>query len=76
MKKLLKSKTGLTTLAAMATLIAAPAFAADGDVAACVGKVPTLSVLSEPANSIEYMNSTRGEFEKKWGTKVSFDNFG
>ncbi|MCB8878467.1 extracellular solute-binding protein [Acidisoma silvae] len=76
MKNLIKSGTSLTMIATAVAFMASPAFASDADVSACVGKVPTLNILSEPTTSIQYMNSVSSEFEKKWGTKLSFSNFG
>lgn len=49
---------------------------ARADDSACVGKIPAIHILSEPAPSTNYMNSMRGEFEKQWRTSVSFENFG
>ena len=49
---------------------------AEADDAACVGKVPALHILSEPLPSTGYMNDHRGEFETRWKTTVSFQNFG
>ena len=60
---------GLSTVTASAL----PAYAAND---ACVGQVPAIHVLSEPLPSTNYMNSVRDEFEQKWKTSVSFQNFG
>ncbi len=60
--------------ALLATAAASPAAHADDDT--CVGKVAAIHVLSEPLPSTNYMNAHRSEFEQRWRTSVSFENFG
>ncbi len=42
----------------------------------CVGKVPTLRVIGQPIPTIPFLDGQKGEFEKKWNTKVEIQQFG
>lgn len=42
----------------------------------CVGKVPTIRVNAQPIPTIPFLDSQKGEFEKKWNTKVEIQQFG
>ena len=42
----------------------------------CVGKVPTIRVIGQPIPTIPFLDSQKGEFEKKWNTKVEIQQFG
>ena len=67
-----------STYMALSALLAAsalvrPALAADDQ---CVGKVPTIRVIGQPIPTIPFLDSQKGEFEKKWNTKVEIQQFG
>ena len=42
----------------------------------CVGKVATIRVIGQPIPTIPFLDSQKGEFEKKWATKVEIQQFG
>ncbi len=42
----------------------------------CVGKVATIRVIGQPIPTIPFLDSQKGEFEKKWNTKVEIQQFG
>jgi len=50
-----------------------PALAA-GD--QCVGKVASIRVIAQPIPTIPFLDGQKGEFEKKWSTKVEIQQFG
>lgn len=62
----------------VATLLAATALSQTAIAAGeqCVGKVPTVRVIAQPIPTIPFLDSQKGEFEKKWNTKVEIQQFG
>ena len=42
----------------------------------CVGKVPVIRVIAQPILTIPFLDKNKGEFEKKWSTKVDIQQFG
>ena len=72
----MKSRTFGLPLSTAALALAAFATCARAADSQCVGKVPTIRVIAQPIPTISFLDGIKGEFAKKWDTKVDIQQFG
>ena len=71
----IKKRAGICLLGVELALGALPQTAGAAD-QPCVGKVPTIRAIAQPIPTITFLDSVKGDFEKKWATKIEIQQFG